>query len=281
MISFSKLLLDHFGDSLRYHGRGASASGAAPGTGPVVVWNCTRSCNLSCRHCYAAAAPEAAPNIRPRRRAAFLRSLADFGVPAVLVSGGEPLMRRDIFDLLERGTSLGLRMVLSTNGVLIDAETARRLKALGVKLRGHQPRRALRGQRRLPRPGGAFDRTLAAFRNCRAVGQRAGAPPSADADHGPRSAGIFRLVEDEKIARVCIYHLVAAGRGAELGSEDLSIQERRDAVDFIAEKTLDFGARSVDTEILTVDNHCDGVYLHLRAKRPATNGRGGFWTSSP
>lgn len=270
MISFSKLLLDreHFGDSLRYHGRGASASGAAPGTGPVVVWNCTRSCNLSCRHCYASAAPEAAPNeLTTEEGFAFLRSLADFGVPAVLVSGGEPLMRRDIFDLLERGTSLGLRMVLSTNGVLIDAETARRLKALGVSYAGisldglREVNDAFRGR------AGAFDRTLAAFRNCREAGQRAGLRLSLTRTTVRDLPGIFRLVEDEKIARVCIYHLVAAGRGAELGSEDLSIQERRDAVDFIAEKTLDFGARSVDTEILTVDNHCDGVYLHLRAKK--------------
>ena len=60
MISLTKLLLDteHFGDRLRYSGGGGNnAAGAAPGMGPGVVWNCTRACNLACRHCYASATP--------------------------------------------------------------------------------------------------------------------------------------------------------------------------------------------------------------------------------
>jgi MoaA/NifB/PqqE/SkfB family radical SAM enzyme len=132
LISLTKLLLDreHFGDRLRYHGGAPAPAGAAPGLGPVVVWNCTRACNLACRHCYASATPgKSANELSTEEGRAFLESLAAFRVPAVLLSGGEPLMREDVFHLLEYGASLGLRMVLSTNGTLIGSATAQRLRS--------------------------------------------------------------------------------------------------------------------------------------------------------
>lgn len=270
MISLSKLLLDreHFGDSLRYHhGVKYQSKGAAEGIGPVVVWNCTRACNLSCRHCYAFAASEAELlELSTEEARSFLDSLVSFKVPALLISGGEPLMRTDIFELLEYGASLGLRMVISTNGTLIDRETARKIKALGVIYAGisldglREVNDAFRGVR------GAFEKTLAGFRNCREAGQKAGLRLSLTRSTFRELPEIFRLVEEEKISRVCVYHLVSSGRGAEMHDEDLTPQEKRSVLDFLMEKTLDFGARFIDTEILTVDNHCDGVYLYLKMK---------------
>ncbi len=269
MISFTKLLLDreHFGDRLRY-GRGGSApAGAAPGMGPVVVWNSTRACNLACRHCYASAsAGRAEDELTTDEGRTFLESLARLRVPAVLMSGGEPLMREDIFDLLEYGASLGLRMVLSTNGTLIDSTAAARLRAAGVSYAGisldglEEVNDSFRGVT------GAFEKTLAAFRHCRAAGQKAGLRLSLTRSTARELPAIFRLVEEEGISRVCLYHLVSAGRGEEIQEEDLSMEERREALDFLMEKTLEFGARGVETEILTVDNHSDGVYLFLKMR---------------
>ena len=271
MISLTKLLLDteHFGDRLRYSGGGGNnAAGAAPGMGPVVVWNCTRACNLACRHCYASATPgPAARELTTQEGKAFLRSLVRLNVPAVLFSGGEPLMRHDIFELLEYSASLGLRTVLSTNGTLLDLPAAQKIRSLGVSYAGisldglQDVNDSFRGA------AGAFKRTLEGFRNCRAAGQKAGLRLSLTKSTFRELPAIFRLVEEEKISRVCVYHLVSSGRGTEIGDEDLSSGETREALDFLIEKTLDFGARGVGTEILTVDNHCDGIYLYLTMAR--------------
>jgi MoaA/NifB/PqqE/SkfB family radical SAM enzyme len=271
MISLTKLLLDteHFGDRLRYSGGGGNnAAGAAPGMGPVVVWNCTRACNLACRHCYASATPgPAARELTTQEGKAFLRSLVRLNVPAVLFSGGEPLMRHDIFELLEYSASLGLRTVLSTNGTLLDLPAAQKIRSLGVSYAGisldglQDVNDSFRGA------AGAFERTLEGFRNCSAAGQKAGLRLSLTKSTFRELPAIFRLVEEEKISRVCVYHLVSSGRGTEIGDEDLSSGETREALDFLIEKTLDFGARGVGTEILTVDNHCDGIYLYLTMAR--------------
>ncbi len=270
MISFSKLLLNRnsFGDRLRYHGGPKSgAPGAAEGMGPVVVWNCTRACNLSCRHCYASATcgPEAG-ELSTDEAKAFLGSLAGFGVPVLLLSGGEPLMRKDLFELLEYTSSIGLRTVISTNGTLIGPERAERIRELGVSYVGisldglREVNDAFRGVE------GAFEKTLEGFRNCRKAGQKTGLRLSLTRSTVKELPEIFHLIEEEKISRVCLYHLAYSGRGEELRSEDLSQEEKRAAIDFLIEKTLDFGVRGIGTEILTVDNHCDGVYLYLRMK---------------
>ena len=268
-ISFSKLLLhrEYFGDSLRYGVEGRPASGAAPGRGPVVVWNCTRECNLSCRHCYASATrAREEDELTTEEAVSFLDSLKALRVPAVLVSGGEPLLRKDILCILEYGTSIGLRMVLSTNGTLLGGKTAGRLAEMGLSYAGisldgmEEVNDDFRGSK------GAFRRTLEGFRSCREAGLKAGLRLSLTRRTLPELPEIFRLVEEEGISRLCLYHLVYSGRGSSMRNEDLSGEEKRRALDFIIERTLDFGARSVDTEILTVDSHCDGIYLYLRMK---------------
>lgn len=161
--------------------------------GPVVVWNSTRACNLACRHCYASAsAGRAEDELTTEEGRTFLESLARLRVPAVLMSGGEPLMREDIFELLEYGASLGLRMVLSTNGTLIDSAVAARLRAAGVSYAGisldglEEVNDSFRGVK------GAFEKALAAFRHCRAAGQKAGLRLSLTRSTARELPAIFR-----------------------------------------------------------------------------------------
>ena len=78
---------------------------------------------------------------------------------------------------------------------------------------------------------------------------------------------IFRLLEEERIPRVCFYHLVYAGRGSQLLEEALPLQESRQIVDTIIDLTRDLYQRGLEKEVLTVDNHCDGPYVYLRMKR--------------
>lgn len=275
MISFSKLLTEqrHYGDNLRYNVKASGQThGTIQGAGPVVVWNCTRTCNLMCRHCYASATAEQTPQELTTQEAKLLMdSLVSYKVPVLLFSGGEPLLRRDIFELLSYGVKIGLRIAVSTNGTLIDLPTAQKLKEIGVSYVGISldglcaVNDAFRGVI------GAYDRTMAGFRNCRIAGQKTGLRLSLSKTTFHELPDIFNLIEAEHIARVCFYHLVYSGRGAELKNEDLTPAEKRQTLDFIIKKTLDFNKRNIDTEILTVDNHCDGIYLYkyMQDKDPA------------
>ena len=107
---------------------------AAPARGvPVVVWNVVGHCNLSCPHCYASASREPSPrDLSPEEGLTLLTALADAGTKVVIFSGGEPLLRSDLFELIARAKSLGMVPQLSTNGVFIDSAVAARLKQAGV-----------------------------------------------------------------------------------------------------------------------------------------------------
>src|SRR3569832_440524 len=97
-----------FGVRLRYHSQSAQqTTGARPGNGPVVVWDATKACNLECVHCYADAEAARFPNeLTTAEARAMIEDLALMNVPALLISGGEPLVRPDIFDLAAYATSL-------------------------------------------------------------------------------------------------------------------------------------------------------------------------------
>ncbi len=126
MISITRLLCDAVGpgDRLRYENKDTPR--------PVIVWNCTRQCNLNCIHCYASADNRRAPEeMDTAAGIAFIHDLADFGVPVILFSGGEPLLRKDLFSLAALARELGIRIVLSTNGTLITEAVAKKISALG------------------------------------------------------------------------------------------------------------------------------------------------------
>ncbi|MBI3099117.1 MAG: radical SAM protein [Planctomycetes bacterium] len=141
---------------------------------PVVVWTVSRRCNLACVHCYAAAGNKRFPGeLSTAEATTMLQDLAAFGVPVLLLSGGEPLIRRDLLELAALARSLGLRITLSTNGTLITPAVAEQLKTIGVgyvgiSLDGLEPTHdRFRGQE------GAFQAALQGIRNCRAAGLKA------------------------------------------------------------------------------------------------------------
>ena len=136
MISVTKLLFatDYYGDTLRYSEDSREAKhGVRVGAGPVVVWNSTKTCNLKCRHCYMSSdAQKYEGELTTEEAKRFIDDLAEFNVPVLLFSGGEPLMRKDFFELAEYAAAKGIRPTLSTNGTLITREVAERIKKIGV-----------------------------------------------------------------------------------------------------------------------------------------------------
>jgi len=269
MISVTKLLFDteYFGDSLRYnkHSHGAR-NGTTIDSGPVVVWNSTKTCNLKCVHCYMESDSQKYQGEMTTEEAKrFIDDLAEFKSPVLLFSGGEPLMRPDFFELAEYSISKGLRVTLSTNGTLITPEVARRIKDMGISYVGisldglEDVNDKFRGKK------GAFKAAMKGIQNCIAVDQRVGLRFTINHHNIQELDRIFDFIETEDIDRVCFYHLVYSGRGNRMIAEDVTLEESRLAMDTIIRRTRDFEARGLKKEILTVDNHCDGVYMYIQA----------------
>jgi 12,18-didecarboxysiroheme deacetylase len=244
---------------------------------PVVVWNVTSRCNLACTHCYAAtgsAGVPPAPELSTPEALALIDDLAAFGSPVLLFSGGEPFTRPDILDLARHAVARGLRVVFSTNGTLVDAPLAAAIKAVGVSYVGISIDGAEVTHDRFRASPGAFRRALAGIRACRDAGVKVGLRVTMTRDNAADIPAVFDLMEAERVPRICLYHLVYCGRGADLAAHDLAPAERRAALDLIIDRTAALHARGLPVEVLTVDNHCDGPYLCLRMTREG-NARAG------
>lgn len=252
-------------DALRY-GVGRDAPRSAAQRRPVVVWNVSRTCNLRCLHCYSDSEARAYPGeLTHEQGRALLEDLAAFGVPAVLLSGGEPLARRDTLDLAAYGRTLGLKFTLSTNGTLVDRARAERIREIGFEYVGISidgigaTNDAFRGVT------GAFDRAVAGIRNCKAVGQKVGLRLTLSPSNVADLEAIFDFIQAEDIDRACFYHLVPSGRGR--SAQTLAHAQARTAVDTIFRRTRAFAGSGRPREILTVDNHTDAVYLYQTVVR--------------
>jgi len=268
MLSLTKLLTDegYYGDSLRYVKESKNQRhGVSEGKGPVVSWNYTRTCNLKCKHCYSSSEAKIYANEMTTQEALrFIDDLADFNVPVILFSGGEPLIRPDFFDLAQYARKRGIRATLSTNGTLITKEVAQKIKDSGIGYVGisidgiEEVNDTFRGV------DGAYNLAIQGIRNCRAVGQRVGLRFTINRSNYQDIDKVLDLLEKEDIDRICFYHLVYSGRGEGLIEEDLTHEETRAVLDQIVERTLDFYHRGKTKEILMVDNHADGPYLYLK-----------------
>lgn len=266
MISITKLLCGQgsFGDELRYKEGLIHPLQRRP----IVVWNTTRTCNLSCIHCYSDSCNKRYQNeLTTSEAKKMLGGLARFKVPVLLFSGGEPLLRRDIFQLNSFAKDLGLRTVLSTNGTLITKKLAGRIKEqcidyVGVSLDGIGLRNdRFRGKK------GAFNLALAGIRNLVGAGQKVGLRFTISRHNYPDMGMLFKLIEEENINRACFYHLVYAGRGSSMVQDDLSHIQMRRCIDAICDWALKLNRKGLQKEVLTVDNHADGVYIYLKTKK--------------
>jgi len=271
VISISKLLhgLDAEGDGLRYDAADESDREQIrerKQRRPVVVWNTTEQCNLACEHCYAAAEFERAPGeLSTAEAKGLIDQLADFGVPVLLFSGGEPLLRRDLVELVDYATDAGLRAVLSTNGTLLTEERARQLQRAGLSYAGvsvdgrRETNDAFRGQE------GAFDAAVRGMEACLDVGLKTGLRYTITDATAPDVEGIVDLLTDVGVDRFCFYHLDYGGRG--VPDADVSRERRREAVERICELTGDYHDRGEEIETLLVGNYADAAFLVEYARR--------------
>lgn len=235
---------------------------------PVVVWNLTRRCNLHCAHCYSDSFDKEYPGELTTEEAfAVVEDLARFGVPVILCSGGEPLLRLDLFEIIRAVQAHGIRAVISTNGTLITRVLAREMKELGLSYVGVSIDGPEHIHDRFRGKKGAFQESLAGIRACLEAGLRVGVRVTLTKYNYPYLDDLFRLIEEAGIPRCCFYHLAYAGRGDRIQRADLTHAETRAAADTIFRWTQDFHHRGIVKDVLTVDNHADGVYLYLKIRQ--------------
>ena len=271
MIGISKLYCGgvHASDALRY-GRMSSKLPShllqfSEDKKPVIVWNMTRTCNLNCVHCYSQSKNLQYNNeLTLEQGKAFIDDISAFGSPVMLFSGGEPLMHPHFLDLCFYAKSKGMRAVISTNGTLITKELAHELKKVGLSYVGISLDGLESVHDRFRGKKGAFREAIDGINYAKEAGIKVGLRFTINKRNAQEIPGIFKLLEEENIPRVCFYHLVYAGRGTKLMEEDLSHEETRQTVDAILELTKEVYSRDNQKEVLTVDNHADGPYIYLK-----------------
>lgn len=230
---------------------------------PVVIWNLTRRCNLRCRHCYTTSADVAFPGELTHEQAlAVLDDLAGFGIPALILSGGEPLSRFDFYELAARARELKFRhLSLSTNGTKLDGENAGRVAELGFDYVGISldgiggTNDWFRGVE------GAFEAALSGIRACRKQGVKVGLRFTMTNDNAQHLPGMIRLCEDEGIDKFYLSHLVYAGRGDKHRGDDAVHSRTRAAMDFLIDYAWMAASRGSAFEIVTGNNDADAVYF--------------------
>lgn len=239
--------------------------------GPVVIWNLIRRCNLTCKHCYSISADTNFPGeLSYAQVCTVMDDLKAFRVPVLILSGGEPLLRPDIYDIAKRAKAMGFYVGLSSNGTLIDEKNIDRIAEcdfnyVGVSLDGlgatHDKFRRL---------DGAFEASLKGIRLCRDLGLKIGVRFTMTQDNAHDLPGLLRLVEDEGIDRFYFSHLNYAGRGNKNRKDDAQHKLTRWAMDLLFDTCRDYQQRGLEKEFTTGNNDADGVYfLHwVRARFP-------------
>jgi len=266
MINISKLYcgLASKSDDLRY--------GQQNSFGPVVVYNCTSRCNLRCLHCYSFSEHNHCSNeLTTAQAKRLLSALAEVNCPVVLFSGGEPLLRNDLFDLLAEAKQLALRTVISSNGTSIDSAAAGKLAGLGVSYVGISIDGDQSFHDAFRQSAGCFKAALAGVENCQKAGLKTGLRFTITKQNANKIPAVFDIAASANIRRICFYHLVKAGRAKKLNSQLLTPQQTRQAVDTIIEKTKEFVQKKLVDEVLTVGNHADGPYLLLKLQQNSTS----------
>jgi len=230
--------------------------------GPVVIWNLVRRCNLNCRHCYSLSADTDFPGeLSTEQVFTVMDDLKAFRVPVLILSGGEPLLRPDIFEISARAKAMGFYVALSTNGTLVDDAMADRIAEIGYDYLGISLDGIGEVHDRFRRQAGAFDASLRGLRLCRGRGIKVGVRFTMTENNVGSLVGLLDLVEKERIDKFYLSHLVYAGRGNRYRGDDAYHQTTRRAMDLLFERCWAHVERGEHKEFVTGNNDADGVWF--------------------
>jgi heme d1 biosynthesis radical SAM protein NirJ len=240
--------------------------------GPVVIWNLIRRCNLRCKHCYSISTDVDFPGeLSTDEIFTVMDDLKRFRVPVLILSGGEPLLRRDIFDISRRAKAMGFYVGLSTNGTPIDDTNIAAIAEVGydyvgVSLDGIGPTHD-----RFRRRDGAFEASLRGIRLCIERGIKVGLRFTLTQDNFRELRAVLELMDREGADKFYLSHLNYAGRGNKHRGDDAHFATTRAAMDLLFETAWASIERGDGKQFVTGNNDADGVYLLMWAVRRFPN----------
>jgi Fe-coproporphyrin III synthase len=230
--------------------------------GPVVIWNLVRRCNLNCKHCYALSTDTDFPGeLKTDEVFTVMDDLKGFRVPVLILSGGEPLLRPDIYDISHRAKEMGFYTALSTNGTLIDENNIDQISAVGYDYVGISLDGIGATHDAFRRMDGAFDASLKGARLCRERDIKVGLRFTMTMDNAYELPQLLQLMEDEDIEKFYLSHLNYAGRGNTNRIDDARSEITRTAMDLLFEAALADAREGRERDFVTGNNDADGVYL--------------------
>ncbi|MGE8519462.1 MAG: heme d1 biosynthesis radical SAM protein NirJ [Alcaligenes faecalis] len=229
---------------------------------PVVIWNLIRRCNLHCSHCYSASTNKDFPGeLSYKQACTVMDDLHQFGVRALILSGGEPLLRPDIYDLGRRAKALGMYVGLSSNGTLITEQNIDQIADcgfdyVGISLDGLQARHdRIRGEK------GAYAASLHGLRLCREKQLKVGLRFTLTQENAVDLNGLLAVMDREQIDRFYLSHLNYAGRG--LGNRSLASHHAvtRQAMEQLFTTCMAYQKAGKPKEFTSGNNDADGVFF--------------------
>jgi len=233
-----------------------------------VIWNLIRRCNLACKHCYSISADTDFPGeLSTEEVFKVMDDLKGFKVPVLILSGGEPLLRPDIFEISKRAKAMGFYVGLSTNGTLIDATNIDRIAEVGYDYVGISIDGLRDTHDRFRRLEGAYDASMRGIRLCHARGIKVGMRFTMTQDNAHELPDLLQLMEDEGIDKFYLSHLNYAGRGNINRKDDVILKTTRWAMDLLFDRCWDYTQRGLHKEFVTGNNDADGVYLLYWVRR--------------
>ncbi len=236
--------------------------------GPVVIWNLIRRCNLTCEHCYSISADKDFPGeLSTQEVYGVMDDLKAFGVPVLILSGGEPLLRPDIYDVAARAKKMGFYVGLSSNGTLIDHTNIDCIAAVGFDYVGISLDGIKGTHDKFRRMVGAYDRSLNAIRLCRDSGIKIGVRFTLTQHNEHDLPGLLELMERENVDKFYLSHLNYAGRGNINRRHDAVFETTRRVMDLLFDTCWRYVERGIDKEFVTGNNDADGVYLLYWVRR--------------
>ncbi len=238
-----------------------------PGAPFQIVWNVTKACNLRCKHCYEDAG-KIEDQLSTKEAKKAIDRLADFGVVILAFSGGEPLVREDIVDLVRHAKNRGLYVAMATNGTLLTKEKARELKDAGlgfvqISLDG------LRDTHNRFRGGDAFERTIEGIKNAVEAGFFVEVATTVTKLNYKEVPKIIELADGLGVNWLMLYNFVPVGRGKDIVELDLSPEEREEILKIAWEENLKrrIGVLSTAPQYARVaiqmQNMCEVVPTHF------------------
>lgn len=203
----------------------------------IISWNTTQGCNISCAHCYRDAGAKRADELTTQEGKKLLDEIARAGFKIIILSGGEPLMRSDIYELISYAKEIGLRPVLGTNGILITEEVARKLKEAGLGAAGISVDSIDKDRHDTFRGcPGAWEQTMAGIEACKKVGLRFQIHTTAMNWNELEITDITDLAVKLGAMAHHIFFLVPTGRGKDIEDTTLKTEQYEALLNRILDK---------------------------------------------